>query len=592
MARLSEDQINEIRARADIVDIISHYLPLTRKGKNYVCTCPFHDDHDPSLSISLDKQIFKCFVCGSGGNVFTFVQKYEQISFLEAVYKVASMIGIELDNSLLHETKEMQIDPHKAKIYKVNQDTIEFTQYQLSTLAANSIKNYLVKRGIHEDIIKRFEIGYNPEGNALYKFLHAKKHTDEMIINAGVCSVGSSGIHDVFSDRIMIPIHDIYGNPVGFTARTTKQGNEAKYINTAQTELYEKGNLIYNYHRAKAAIHDQKKVFLTEGAMDVIAFSKVGIHTAIATLGTACTENQIKLMKALRVPIIVCYDGDRAGQQATYKFGKLAVLHHLPFEIVDNQFGLDPDEIIDAYGKDELIKMSEKTISWVEFLFHFLQEKYNLDNYSQRKEFALHLAQQITLVENDFEKQSAYIKLQEMTGFDMSNYHEKIVGKVEHNQKRIRKNHFVSYPKDGATSAQFTILSQMLVSKLASNYFRDELGFLIDDSCKKLAYYIMDYYRNHNELSVAALLDLIKEESIKDLLLEISEWELGRSTYESDLLHDAINRVRIVLLDERIRKLNEEIILVSDASLKAKLGEEKNALIREKGGMREWQQNE
>ena len=592
MARLSEDQINEIRARADIVDIISHYVPLTRKGKNYVCTCPFHDDHDPSLTISPDKQIFKCFVCGTGGNVFTFVQKYEQISFLEAVYKVAQYTGIPLDESILRQNQRVEADPKKTPLYKVNQDTIEFTQYQLSTSSAASIKQYLYQRGVSDEIIKLFEIGYHPEGNALYKFLHAKKHSDENLIAAGVCAVGANGIHDIFSDRIMIPIHDAYGNPVGFTARTTKQGNEAKYINTAQTSIYEKGQLIFNYHRAKAALRERKRVFLTEGAMDVIAFAKVGIHSAIATLGTACTKEQIKAMKLLRSTIIVCYDGDRAGRQATYKFGKLALANQLPFEIVDNQLGLDPDEIIVAYGKEELLKISKKTISWVEFLFTYLSQTYNLENYSQRKEFALELAEQIALLPNEFERQSAFVRLQEITGFDMrSSVESKSAPKrFMKNEKSVR-NAFLARPKDGATSAQYTILSQMLVSKSASNRFRDELGFLIDDACKKLAYYIMDFYRNHAEMDVAALLDVIKEEQVKKLLLEISEWELARESYDSALLSDALNRIRMLLLDEQIRKLNEEIANVSDAAVKAKLGDEKNALIRKKGGMREWRQD-
>lgn len=578
VARLSEQEINRIRASVDIVDVIGRYVPLTRKGKNYKCICPFHDDHDPSMSIASDKQIYKCFVCGAGGNVFTFVQNYEKISFQEAVYKVAGYAGIEMEHTL--DVTPRHIDPHLEALYKACKDAIEFTHYQLDTLDARSVKEYLLKRNITEEIIKAFELGYNPKEDALYRFLHAKKHTDEHIVGAGLARITTMGMKDVFANRIMIPIHNEHGDPVGFTARRMGNGDEAKYINTTETDIYSKGQLIFNYHRAKPEARKAKRVYLVEGAMDVIALAKVDVPYAIATLGTAITKEQLKLIRLLQVPVVVCYDGDKAGQNATYKFGKLARMEHIPFTIVDNRYGLDPDEVIDVHGKDELRSLLEKTISWIDFLFAYLLGKYNLENYTQKKEFAQEMAEEIQALEDDFEKQSYYIRLRELTDFDM----QRELPKEAPREKPAvyEKRSYLTYPKSGRVHAEHEILSQMIQGIAASNCFKEELGFLKDDAANQLAMYIIDYYRTHTTLAVADLLDVIQEPKVRALLLEIASWELAREEVDMDVLREAIAKVKSCLLDDRIQLINDQIRSMHDPMEKAKLAMEKNQLIKER----------
>lgn len=577
MARLREEEINEIRAKADIVDVIGRYLPLTRKGKNYVCTCPFHDDHNPSMSVSSDKQIYKCFVCNAGGNVFTFVSNYEKISFIEAVYKVADYTGISIEQPL--QLPQRNVDPQLAPLHRACGEAIEFTHYQLDTPQASDVKKYLTSRLIDDSIIKKFSLGYNPPNDSLYKFLHAKKHSDDTLIKAGLCRLTAVGMKDVFAGRIMIPIHNEFGEPVGFSARRFVENSDAKYINTSETDIYVKGNLIFNYHRAKSEARKTKKAILVEGAMDVLAFEKVGMSNALATLGTACTKEQLRLLKQLHVPIIVCYDGDRAGQSATYAFGKLAREAQIPFEIVDNKYGLDPDEIIEEFGKEELRQISEKTISWIDFLFTFLMTKYNLENYTQKKEFAMEMAEEIYLLKDDFEKESYYIRLRELTDFDM---HGEEAKKQPKTKTEYVKRSYLAFPKSGRNHAEFEILSQMLNGVAASNHYKEELGFLQDDTCNRLALYIIDYYRTHRKLEVADLFDKIKEEAVKQLLLDVSNWELGKAEVNLKVLNEAIHKVKECLLDDRIRVLNEQIAKIHDPMEKARLAVEKNGLIKEK----------
>ena len=487
MARLSEDKINEIRSRSDIVEIVSKYIPLTKKGKNFVGNCPFHNDHDPSLTVSQDKQIYKCFACGTGGNVFNFVSAYENISFVESVIEVAKHSNIQVDDI---DVSTVQQNPKFISYYKINQAFIDYTSYILKSSVYTNVVDYLHQRGINDDLIKTFQIGYNPNDNAIYNYLKAKKFSDEEMINANIVRLTSQGLFDVFSTRITIPIHDKYGNPIAFTARRTIESNEAKYINTTETDCYIKGNVLFNYHRALPVSKKLGRVILVEGAMDTIAFYKAQIENVVATLGTACTKEQLKLLKQMNVKVCVCYDGDDAGINATYKFGKLASEMGLDFEIVNNQSKLDPDEIIEQFGKDELIALSHKTISWIDFCFEYLQRKYHLENYSQKVEFAKEMKIEIDRIKESFLKENYFKKLYELTQFDMS----KSIQTPQYEKRYVNKTHF----KYGEL-AEYEILGQMMLSKQAVNIFKNDLGFLISPVCNQLSLYLINEYRKIDE---------------------------------------------------------------------------------------------
>lgn len=580
MARLSEQEIALVRSRASIVDVISHYISLSKKGRNYVALCPFHDDHNPSMSISEDKQIYKCFVCGAGGNVFTFVSNYEKISFLEAVYKVAEYTGITL-SAPLEQTSTQRIDPHIADLYRLMKEMIQYAQYELDTEDGQHAKQYLQKRSLSEEIIKKFEIGYNPHEDSVYQYLHAKAFSDADMVECGVANLFGSRMMDRFANRILIPIHDAYGNPVGFTARRLDdRSQEAKYINTAETTIYQKGKLLFNYHRVKEAVKHEKRVFLAEGAMDVLAFEKADMHTALATLGTSCTKEQLQLLKALHAPITICYDGDAAGQNATYKFAKQAVAAGIPIEIVNNTTGLDPDEIVDTYGKQELRSLCEKTISFIDFLFAYLQKRYNLENYTQKKEYAMEIAQEIARVSDAFERKNYYLRLKELSGFDME------ISQVTLQQPEKKVSHpkrsYLRLPKSGRERAEYEILSQMLLGVSAVDLFKEELGFFKDDDSNKLAMYIIDYYRTHDILSVSELYDQIAEGRVRDLLLSVAQWELAAPGVEQAVLREAIGKVKACILEDKIQALNEKAKNANDPIAKAAVAMEKNRLIAER----------
>lgn len=584
MSWIKEEDMRAIRQQADIVDIMSNYLTLEKKGKNYRAICPFHDDHDPSLSISTDKQIFKCFVCGTGGNVFTFVQKIEEISFPEAVAKVAQMIGYPLEIS----TNGFEPKPNvNQPYYDVMNDYIAYTQYELNATTGMACLEYCHRRNINEDIIKRFQIGYAPAQEKSYHYLKAKKYSDEILLDTGLIREGNDGYTSTFFDRLMIPIHDENGNPVGFTARiiTNKEG-APKYINTSQTKIYEKSNLVFNYHRAKDFARKKHRCILVEGAMDVIALEKADIHEGVACLGTACTTNQINLLKRLQVGIVVCYDGDRAGMDATYKFSKMACEHGLHFVIVNNRTKKDPDEIFEEQGKDGLEALISKTVSYVEFLFGYLLTKYNLDNYEDKKQYAEEIYEAIKKTCDEVESATYLSRIKTQTGFDFS--------ALTHDQKPLERKHtsaprsytYLEAPLQGRLKAEQSCLAMMLLSKEAAMRFKDEIGFFKDDLCSKLSLYCYDMYRSKDRLDMDGLIASIDEEEVRNFFISL----IGNSSlpgkYDEEYFQDCLIKIKECTLKEQIDLINQKIESMPSAMEKLKLASKKNELIVQKNALR------
>lgn len=570
MSWIKEEDLKEVRSRADIVDIIGHYLPLEKKGKDYRCLCPFHDDHDPSMTINTQKQIFKCFVCGQGGNVFTFVQKIENISYFEAVSKVATMVGYPIN---IQRQTSVKIDENQ-KYYDILNTFIQFTQYELNTNEGTQCQLYLKKRNIDSTIQKKFEIGYAPDVNISYKFLTAKQYSNQDLVTSGLLYEADS-TRVLFSNRLMIPIHDENGNPVGFTARRLEEDDMIpKYINTPQTKIYEKGNLIFNYHRVKQSARKMNRCILVEGAMDVLAYEKAGIHEALACLGTAITQTQIRLLKRLQAEIYVGYDGDTAGLNATYKFGQMALDNGLKFQIIKNKTKLDPDEILETYGKEELKSQLSNTISFIDFLFDYLKTVYVLNNYEDKKKYAQEIYSYVSKYSEEYEKALYIKKIQTITGFDFTYSNQNI------NKTRTIVPLYFNELKSGRVSAEKSILAMILSSKKAAEQFKNEIGFFQDPVCDQLSLYCYDLYRQLNTIDMDLLLSKIEEEDVRNLCIDLmSEFDL---TYNESLFYDSMLKIKECALQDQIDLLNNQIAKLSNPLEKAKMAMKKNELITQK----------
>lgn len=552
---MNEALINEIRSKADIVDIIRNYIPITKKGKSHVAVCPFHDDHDPSMSISSDKQIYKCFVCGAGGNVFNFVKEFEKISFVEAVQRVANHIHYPLDESFL--PKPSVVDPKTQGYLDTLEAYVRYAHYTLASEEGGLAKAYLSKRGLTQSVIDTFDIGYNPKDQKAAKFMEAKGFTLEQCTQTNLVRVNEYGTKDVFEDRIVFPIHDANGHPIAFTARTMNPAENSKYINSSETPLYTKGKVLYNYHRALRIAKQKGFLIVVEGVMDAIAYHQAGFENVVASLGTACTKEQIRLMQNATPLIVLSYDGDEAGQQATLKIGRLLQEHRLKVEVVLNTLGKDPDEILRSYSKEMLAEMVHKRISFTEFMFDHSLKRLDMTNYSQKKEFARMMSLEAQQLKDAFDQAHLMERIQEVTGFakdqiDLLNPQTASIPKTP----VIRLVSTKKYEIEGW--AEKEILGQMLVSQQAMQIFRKELGYFVDPLYQKAALMIMNHYRKHESLNLADFLSEVQENRLQELITQIVESDIYYNNYSQIALWDAIRQVKINAIDVQIAQFKQE----------------------------------
>ena len=549
MARIPEEEVAEVRRRADIADIIGRYLTVQKRGREYRAVCPFHDDHDPSLHINPDMQIYKCFVCGAGGNMFTFVQNYENVSFPEAVEKVADLIGFPL--SVKADRAVVQQDPQKERYHNVLKETIRFTCYEINSEEAKEAKAYLDKRGMDETIRGQFEIGFNPGNDRLSKFLKAKGFAEADMVSVNVARTGASGISDVFANRITFPIHDAAGNPIGFSARTMDPDNPSKYVNTTDTPLFHKGEIVYNAHRARMSARREGKVYVCEGVTDVIAFARAGVQNAVCTLGTSCTKQQIEILHHMAPRVIFCYDGDAAGQNATMKAGRLAREAGCEVAVVDNRTGLDPDELIRKEGADAFKAMLGKELIWMEFVLQYLKNRTNFDNYQERKDFVTKAKAELDTLTDEVDRRYFTEEISRISGFHLD-YTPKEAHTAPSTYARTKLI-------GGLEQAEEIILAMMLAHKEASQHFSETLGFLQNKDRDSVAMMIVDSYRTKDVIDPNELIDRMDTQENRNLITRLIDLPVYAMEYDANVLDGAIRKVKISLKTAQANAFKEQL---------------------------------
>lgn len=584
--RIPEQEVKAVLDKADIADIISRYLPLEKKGKEFVAVCPFHDDHSPSMTISPDKQIFKCFSCGAGGNALTFVQKYEKISFTDAVAKVASYIHypLHIENQALQAAKAAA-DPNKA-LYETLDLFTAYCRYELSSKDGQQARSYLDSRKFSKEILEEFQIGFAPARNMVAAYLQARIKNVQNMERTGLVQIGTSELVPVFHERITIPIHDAHGHPVGYTARILPGSpSKAKYINTTQTPLYNKGRLVFNYHRASQYCRQAGRVILCEGAMDVIGLAKAGIKEAIANLGTACTPEQLQLISRLQVPVVVFYDQDGAGQKAAWNFGCKAMEAGIRFSVVRQNDAKDPDDIFIEKGAKELEKAVASTVSFAEFAYDYLQSVYNLKNYEDKKAYARQMEQIVYTVLEPYEQQPVLDRLKALTGFTF----EAAKPKAAYNNRKKSRLHATERPvsppalpaEKGRIQAEKAVLWIMLANEEFIQVFDQEFGFFSDPVCSRLHLYIKSAYKSDRQIDAEALANAIEEEDVRDLLVELSEWPDYSESIET-LYADSTSKIKSDALNAQLYDVNTRIAATQNFEEKMKLIRKKNELMQQR----------
>ncbi len=573
MAYISEEELNNIRSNADIVDVISDYLDLKQRGRNYVAVCPFHDDHSPSLVVSRERQMFTCFTCKTSGNVFSFVMKYENVSFPEAVQIVAKKIGYTLkgDFSNFQESKykkEYEIMDFVTKYYTNNINT---------TSGINALK-YLENRGITKDIIKEFNIGLAlDKRDDLYNILLKKNYSLEDLSDLGLVNKINLNVYDTFINRIMIPIENLQGSVVGFTGRIYNgEEDTAKYLNTKETKIFKKGSILFNYHNARNAIRETKTVVVVEGNMDAITLSAKGIKNVVALMGVAMSQVQIDTLKKLNVPIILMLDNDAAGLDATLKNGELLRKAGVDTRVVRLSGAKDPDEYIRAKGVDALKDNIKHAISFLDFLLEHLKQDLDLNNITDLKKYINSIISHINY-EDDLTKQLIISKIskdylideQILIGELNINPKKEVVKKEEKREviPKVSKYH----------KAVSKILYMMMLDNKYITIYKNKLGYFKEKIERVVASEIVYYNSEHGNINIADFITYItNNEELSDYVSNIISENKNTSDSVSEF-NDCVDAVLKILkkdeMDELVEKIKKELDMNKKMELMTRLTE-------------------
>ena len=551
MANISYEEILSIQRKANIVDIIRDYVPLTQRGKNYFGICPFHDDHNPSMSVSPEKGVYKCFVCGNAGNVFNFVMEYEKVSFYEAVKIVADKIGVSIDIS----TSKKE-NTKKSPLYDIYNISYKFYQNNLNTGYGKDAKKYLLNRKIDEDVIKNFNIGLSLSDSELCNALKAKGFKDDDIVSSGVAAQNGNNIYDIYKNRIMFPLYDLEGNVVGFSGRIYNQKSESKYINTKETEIFKKGELLYNYHIAKKEARKEKNIIVVEGFMDVIRLSTIGIVNVVASMGTAVTKYQLNLIQKLAPNITLMFDGDKAGEKATNAFIELANGNDSNIKVVRLEDNLDPDEYILTKGKDKMIYNLSHAQSVYDYKLSSYKENIDFNDSKEVSSYINVMIKEFEKIDDDIVREIEIKKLSESTNVS----YDLIKSKLKDSEKKVIITHKPKNIKiNKYEKASKYILYRMINDNNMILYYFNNLSYLPNDTERKLASEIVLFYKKFNSFNLSDFIIYLEDKKeLINLVVDISDLK-----YTEDELNDNIDNyfdvIKESLYNNQIVKLTSEL---------------------------------
>lgn len=563
----SIDLAHDVLQHCDIVKIIGSYLTLVKKGKNYMAVCPFHDDTNPSMVVSPEKKLFKCFVCGTGGNAITFVQKYEHISFTEAIKKVAELSGYHpagLDNVVV----KKQVDERKEAIVKCLYDLNLYYQFALNTPEGKEGLDYFESRHLDASIRSKYKLGYSfKDGKATIDFLLKKGHSIKTIEDSGIAKMLSVGKYaDMNEGRVTFPICDPDGNVIGFSARILEKSDQPKYMNTPETYLFHKTNNLYNFHIAKDVAKLKGYIYVCEGFMDIFALSKIGIDAAVAIMGTALTKEHIALLRSLNVEIRLCLDGDLPGQSAMMKISNEMAKAGLKFVVIDNHGSTkDPDEILNEDGPTALETYLNKTLTRIDFALNYYTRSNPLKTTEEKKKLIYEFIPILSRITSQLELDNYLRKLANITGYDVESIRELLNrSKIDDQNlqsvsKLMREFHPERKLLQRLMTAERELLYQMLSHEDAIVFYENKVGAFYDDIYRQLANYLIEYHSQYHDLDVSGLIALIensqldnRKELVEDLV-RIAEEDYHPKECNDELLSNLLDTIN----DEKER-INEE----------------------------------
>ncbi len=572
MSYISNEVMNEIRNKTDIVDVISKYVNLTKKGKNYFGVCPFHDDHSPSMSVSPDKQIYTCFSCGASGNVFTFVADFEKISFLQAVRLLGEKAGINVGSDVSYSEK-------KDEYFDVYSLANKFYQNSLFTNLGKNAIEYLEKRNIDKDTIKKFGIGLSIQKVSITDYLVSKKYSIDKLVQYGITNDNG---HDIFINRIMFPIYDLSGNPVAFSGRIYNTRDTAKYVNTKETDKFKKGKILYNYHIAKEQLKKNDTVIIMEGQMDVIRASTIGVNNCIATMGTALTKDHKNIIRNMTNNVVLCFDGDAAGEKATVSAIELLEDSGVNIKIVRLPDNMDPDEYILKNGKDSFLAQINSGINLIDYKMELLKKNKNFGNIKDISSYINSALKELINEKDDIVIELNLKKISDNFNIDYETIRDKYK-KLVKNKKEVIK---VVKPKKSYNKyvmAENSLIYYMLKNEKVLNMVENSVGYFPDKNIRDLSNEIIYYFHKYGIINVADFISYISDRAeMLKTLQDIIAMDIKEDFQELEI-EDYIFVVNSYHREVKINNLNKKLKEEKDPLKQAEISME---IMKIRGGFR------
>ncbi len=563
---MDNDVINQVRQSVDIVDVISRYVPLVARGKNFFGVCPFHDDHSPSMSVSKDKQIYKCFSCGATGNVFNFIQDYENVSFKEALRILSDIAGISI-HGLDVKSNKRDINKNLYDIYDISS---KLFINNLSTNYGKSAKEYLYNRGITDQLIREFEIGLSLNDKSLLTRLLVKKgFSNKDMVDSGLIVKSDYGYSDIYSNRIMFPLYDVSGRIVGYSGRIYNGEDSSKYINTRETAIFKKGEILYNYHRAKDSCRKKNVVIITEGFMDVIRCYSVGITNVVAAMGTAFTKEHVMLIRKLARDVILCFDGDKAGAKATQSCIDLLLEYNITPKVVRLEENLDPDEYILKFGKDKFIQKLDNPINIMDFKLSYLKSNRDLTSSVDMSSYVNSVIDELKKIDDDILREISLKKISEESKLDIDFLRDRLGStEVTHVVHDVVKKNDIT---DKYDKAQMYLIYYMLNNEDVVRMYDQHVTFMPNDVYRKLATYISCFYKENGFVNISDLMTYLSNyDGMRGVVSKILELNL-KDNYTKNEIYDYIFVIKDYNIKNEISRLQIEQKDITDNGKKIEI---------------------
>lgn len=582
--RIPEDFISEVRSNVNIVDVISQYVSLEKKGKDYIGLCPFHQEKTPSFTVNADKQFFKCFGCGKGGNVFKFLMYKDDLTFPESVERVAEFAHIAMPNGYGHNSGT-KLNP----LMQMHQDAVDFYhRVLLTTKAGERGMQYAQKRELDQEILDHFKIGYAPKAdNVLITYLRSKGYQDDGLAQSGLFVQARDGqLYDRFRDRLMFPLDNENGRTIGFSGRRISDDKtEAKYMNSPETEIFTKSKVLFHFAEAKKAARGEGHLVLYEGYMDVIAAYKAGVKSGIASMGTSLTDDQIYLLRRITPNIIINYDGDDPGVHAEERAARMFNKDgNFNLGIVVLPEKLDPDEYVKKYGAEKYLEEVKGALTPTDFFLKRLEQKYNLDNDREKIAYLGEAVKEIAQVRNPVEQDMYTEKLAKSSGVSIASLKANLAKERRRNNRarnhvRNSQRNSPDYPIDvplpgdedvpteqsvvEKNPSQTRLLYLFIHSTDAQKYMLEGQFHFPNQDFETLAQDWLKYAETHENPQIDGFLDFIPEQ-LQGIIVdaEMAQMPKDSTIQEVDALVLALKRRNIY------SRLNELQAQLQDAKRK------------------------